>query len=401
MKNEKQNEVRKVALLIETSREYARGLLRGIAAWNHEHGPWTFQFQPLGLTQLPSDCLNSWNGDGLLVRIDHKEMEDAVLSCGKPAIDLRGALARPEIPFIGVDNRRIAEKGFLHLRETGVENFAFCGTVRNVNRFDDERRDFFRKFVEDAGYPCFDFPAEKISRRGNRIENELAAIAKWIQTLPVPTGLMACKDDQGIQVIDAARLVGRRIPDELAVLSVDNDPYFCDLSSPPMSSMETHSERIGYRAADMLQRLMNGQKNLPRFTLCPPGDVVKRRSSDVLAIQNRDDAKILRFLREQAIAGLSVNEVIENFDISRSTIERLVKKYFNRTPKEEMLRIQIEEAGNLLRRTDLSLARIAVQSGFRSVSYFIATFSRISGISPLKYRKMNDELSKSFDENLN
>ena len=382
-----QEKLPKVVLLIETSREYAPGLLQGIAAWNHEFGPWSFHFQPLGLTQLPPDWLARWNGDGILVRIDNEEMEKAVLDTGLPAIDLRGALANPEIHFIGVDNRKIAEIGFRHLCEAGFWNYAFCGNPRNLNRFDDERCEFFKQFVENAGFNCSVFPAEKVPKRGNQLENERRAIAKWLQTLPKPTGLMVCKDDRGIQVIDAAMHIGMRVPDELAVISVDNDPYFCNMSTPSMTSIETNSERIGYEAAAMLSRMMKGEKNIPKYSLLPPGGVVKRRSTDVLAIDNREDAEILRFLREQAIAGLSVQEVTENFDISRSTIERLVKKYFKKTPKAEMLHIQIEHAKQLLKKTALTMSMVAEQSGFRSTTYFVAAFSKIVGVTPKRFRQ--------------
>ena len=383
----KQGAVPKVVLLIESSREYARGLLRGIAAWNHKHGPWSFLFRPLGLTQLPTDWLARSDCDGILVRIDNKEMEKAVLRAGLPAIDLRGALANPEIHFIGVDNRKIADIGFHHLREAGFENYAFCGNPRHLNRFDDERCDYFQQFVKEADFPCFVFPADKVPKRGNRMENELHRIAEWLETLPIPTGLMACKDDRGIQVIDAARHIGRRVPDELAIISVDNDPYFCDMATPPMTSIATDSERIGYEAAAMLDRMMKGDKTVPKFTLIPPGEVIKRNSTDVLAIANHEDAQILQFLREKALAGLTVNEVINKFDISRSTLERLTKKYFKRTPKTEMLRIQIDHAKNLLKRTSLSVPIVALQSGFKSHRYFVFVFNQIVGMTPAHYRK--------------
>lgn len=377
----------RVMLLIETSREYARGLLKGIAAWNHKHGPWSFQFQPLGLTQLPSGWLSQWNGDGILVRIDNRKMERAVLATGIPAIDLRGALANPEIHFLGVDNFKIAKLAFEHLHERGFRHYAFCGLPSGLNRFDDERRRFFSQLVEEAGFSCSIFPADKISDRGNRLDNERKAIARWLRSLPIPTGLMACKDDRGLQVVDAALLAGRRIPDDLAIISVDNDPYFCGMGTPTITSISTNSERIGYRAAGMLARLMKGHKNVPKYSLVPPGQVFKRTSTDILAVDNPVDAEILRFLREQALDGLSVEQVIRQLDISRSTAERVIKKYVGRTPKAEMIRIRVEHSKCLLKQTSLPLSVIAKQSGFCSTSYFIASFSKQVGMSPARFRQ--------------
>jgi len=182
-----QKKLPKVMLLIETSSAYARGLLEGIAEWNLEHGPWLFHFRPFGLTQLPSSWLRCWSGDGILVRIDNKAMEKAVLETGIPAIDLRGAIENPEIHFIGVDNYKIAKTAFEHLREAGFWNYAFCGFAPGLNRFDDERCDYFRKFAEEAGYECSVFPAQRVPKRGNQLENEHKAITQWLTTLPIPT----------------------------------------------------------------------------------------------------------------------------------------------------------------------------------------------------------------------
>jgi len=377
-------------LLIETSHEYARGLLEGIAAWNHEHGPWSFHFRPFGLTQLPPHALRHWKGDGILVRIDNKAMEKAVIETGIPAIDLRGAIANPEIHFIGVDNYKVAEIAFCHLREAGFWNYAFCGYSPGLNRFDDERSVYFQKFVEEAGYKCSVFPAQRVPKRGNPLENEHKAIAQWLSTLPIPTGLMACLDHRGIQVLDAALSIGRRVPEELAVVSVNNDPYFCNLSSPPMTSIDTNSKEIGYQAASMLSRMMAGERNMPKYTLVLPGDIVKRTSTDALAIANREEARILQFLKHQAIAGIRVKEITNSFNISRSTIERIVKKYFNRTPKEEMLRLQFEHAKFLLKRTSIPISAVASQSGFQSTTYFITTFKKVVGRSPSQFRKNPD-----------
>ncbi|MDO5553165.1 MAG: XylR family transcriptional regulator [Planctomycetia bacterium] len=376
----------KVALLIETSREYARGLLRGIALWNQKHGAFACEFQPYGLSELPTNWLKNWNGDGVLVRIDNKEMEEVVLASGLPAIDLRSSQPNPRVLVMGVDNVAIAHMAFEHLHDAGFVHYAFCGTRRHINVYDDQRREYFRELVEEAGLTCDDFPAERVSQRGKVRDNELHAIAKWLKTLPIPTAVMACKDDRGIQVLEAARLIGRKIPDELAILSVDNDPFFCNLADPSLTSIDTNSDHIGYEAAAQLYRMMQGETCHHRTILFPPREVVKRRSTDVLAISNRKEAEILGYLREMALAGLTVRDVAEHFDISISHLERLSKKYFNRTPKEEMFRVQIEEAKKLLKRTRLSLNHVAVQSGFRSVSYFMTTFKRVTGYSAMGWR---------------
>ena len=372
--------------MIETSREYARGLLRGILQWNQKHQAFSCEFQPYGLSELPTDWLKNWRGDGILVRIDNKAMEDAVLSTGLPALDLRSSQPNPRVPVLGVDNEIIARMAFEHLHDAGFVHYAFCGMRRHTNVYDDLRREYFQRFVQDAGLTCFDFPAEKVPLRGNVRDNDLKAIARWLEKLPIPTAVLACKDDRGIQVLEAARLIGRKIPDELAVLSVDNDPFFCNLSDPPLSSIDTNSAFIGCQAADQLCRMMNGEARPSQPILFPPREVIERRSTDILAISNVKEAEILGYMREVALAGLSVREVADYFDVSVGYLEMLSKRYFHRSPKQEMLRVQISEAKKLLSRTNLALHHVAAQSGFRSISYFMTTFKRIVHLTPLAYR---------------
>lgn len=386
MKTEENVRQYKVALMIETSREYARGLLRGILEWNQKHQAFLPEFQPYGLSELPAEWLKKWRGDGILVRIDNKAMEEAVLSTGLPAIDLRSSQPNPRVPVLGVDNEIIARMAFEHLHNAGFVNYAFCGMRRHSNVYDDQRRDYFTRFVQEAGRTCFDFPAEKVPLRGNVRENDTKAIARWLEKLPIPTAVLACKDDRGCQVLEAALSIHRKVPDELAVLSVDNDPFFCNLSNPPLSSIDTNSEYIGYQAADHIWRMMKGEAPFVEPILFPPLEVVQRRSTDILAIPHLKEAKILGYLREVALAGYSVKDVAEHFDVSIGYLETLSIKHFNRSPKKEMLRIQILEAKKLLSRTNLSLNRVAVQSGFRSVSYFMTTFKRMVGLTPLTYR---------------
>src|SRR5262245_44582672 len=143
-----------VALLIETSREYARGLLRGVARYLQEHTRWSVYFEPHGLDSPPPKWLPKWQGDGILVRINNRQMADAILKTGIPAVDLRGVIPDLGIPFIGVDNVPVSRLGFEHLHNCGLRHFAFCGTPRGDVPNQDLRCDYFVDAARDAGYDC-------------------------------------------------------------------------------------------------------------------------------------------------------------------------------------------------------------------------------------------------------
>ncbi len=143
-----------VALLIETSRAYGRGLVRGVARYNGERGGWSVYFQPHGLDDPPPPWLKDWKGDGILARVSNRRIADAVFQTGAPVVDLRGIMTDLGLPFIGVDNRMVAQLAAGHLIERGLKTFGFCGLPRGAHPHMDERCDYFGQVLEEAGFEC-------------------------------------------------------------------------------------------------------------------------------------------------------------------------------------------------------------------------------------------------------
>src|SRR5262249_29800449 len=159
-------------------------------------------------------------------------------------------------------------------------------------------------------------------------------------------------------------LGGLRVPDEVAVIGVDNDEFLCHLSSPPLSSVNTGAERVGYEAAALLDRLMAGGRPPTAPILLPPVGVVVRSSTDVVASEDRELAELIRFVRDNACGGLRVEEALRRSSLSPSTMQRRFKALLGRTPKQEILRVQLERAKQLLAETDLTVAEVAAKCGF-------------------------------------
>lgn len=376
-----------VALLIETSREYGRGLLRGVARYQSEHGPWSIFFEPHGLRDPCPAWLKDWHGDGILARINDRRMADTVLATGIPVVDVRGALSDIGIPFIGVDNRPVSELAFEHLRDCGLTTFGFCGTPRGENPNQDFRCDHFVKQVVSAGFHCDVWLSASRQNRRASWEVEQQSISNWLKGLPKPVGIMTCHDDRGQQVLDACRRAGLRAPDDVAVVSVDNDVHLCNLSTPPLTSIDVNPGRIGYEAAALLDRAMKGaQLSCEPIHLGPPRGLVVRQSTETSSVEDDDVATAVRMIRDRAVSGLRVQEVIANTKKAPSTLERRFKRTFGRTLKAEIDRVRLNRAKLLLTETDLPISQVAQRSGFNETKYFCEVFRRREGTTATLYR---------------
>ena len=392
----------RVALLIESSRAYGRGLLVGIARYVREHGPWAIFLQERSLGDLSPGWLRRWDGDGVIARIENWPMARAIRRLGRPAVDLRFLLPKLDMPSIRTDDSAIARLASEHLMERGFRHFAFCGF--NGADYSDIRRDNFRKRIIQAGYSCHVFEDPQSPRQAGTLEYEEHGlkygdrVARWIKHLPRPAGVMACNDIRGQQVLNACRAVGVTVPDELAVLGVDNDDVLCELSDPPLSSIVPNSERIGYEAAALLDRMMSGDEVPPRPVFVEPAGVVTRRSTEVLAIDDSHIANAVRFIREHACEGIDVSDVLRAVPLSRSALERRFSGALGRSPKEEILRVRLSRARQLLAETKFSMALIAEKIGLEHPEYFNVIFKKKIGMTPGQFRTQSRSIDSRAPE---
>jgi LacI family transcriptional regulator len=371
-------QIPRVALLIETSNDYARSLLRGIIAYIREHRPWSIYLSELGRGQEPPPWLTTWRGDGIIARIENEGIAQVVRSRNLPTVDLSAARLVPDLPWVETDDDAIAILAAEHLLERGFRQFAFCGDPRF--QWSSWRQEAFVRAVGNAGHACQVFPGEG----GERDELRLAA---WVRRLPKPIGVMAAYDQRGRQVIDACREAQVPVPDEVAVIGVDNDDLICELCDPPMSSVQPHGKRTGYAAAEMLATLLAG-KDLPvRAQRIAPQGVVTRPSSDVLATADPELVAALRHIRDHACDGLDVNELLATSALSRRVLERRFLALLGHTPHEQILRVRFARVKSLLLETDLPLAVIAERAGFAHVEYLTVAFKKRFGLTPSAFRR--------------
>ncbi len=374
-----------VALLIETSREYGRGLLRGVIRYQREHGPWSVEFRTSGLDAAPPAWLKNWRGDGILARINDKAMAEAVLACGVPTVDVRYVLPELGVPVIATDNEVVVRLAIEHFLERGLRRFAFLGAPPHHNVWIDYRRRAFADRVRQAGFTCDVFDAGPAGQSGLEAYEE--RVMAWVRGLPKPVGIMASHDDEGQQLLDACLRAEVKVPDQVAVLGVDNDEILCSLSRPPLSSIAPNTERIGYEAAALLARLMRGEAVPPEAVSIPPLGVVARQSTDTLALEDRDVACALRFIRDHPGRRLTVEDLLRVVPLSRSMLERRMRQAIGRTPKEEILRVELERVKDYLARTNLSLAEIGATVGYAHPHHLCELFKKKFAITPGDFRR--------------
>lgn len=369
-----------VALLIETSNAYARGLLEGVMAWMREHRPWSIYLPETGRGEAPPAWLARWKGEGVIARIETQEIARAVVRKRLPVVDVSAARHVRSVPWVETDDELIARLAAGHLLERGFRRLAWCGDARF--KWSLNRRKHFETAVREAKAEFHAHDAPDLAPLGREHERLVA----WVRGLPKPIGIMAAYDIKGQQLLDACREAGVAVPEEVAVVGVDNDPLLCSLTTPPLSSVIPNARRTGYEAASLLDRLMRGERVPPEAHLIPPLGVQSRQSTDILAVEDREIAAAMRFIREHACDGIRVEELLKAVPLSRRILERRFRKVTGRTPHQEILRLRLERVKQLLGETGLSLERIAGLAGFAHPEYMNVAFKRELKTTPGRYR---------------
>jgi LacI family transcriptional regulator len=227
---------------------------------------------------------------------------------------------------------------------------------------------------------------------GQPPEEDQQHIDTWLGSLPTPVGVMASNDMRGLEILDGCRAVNLKVPEHVAVIGVDDDTLLCGLCNPPLSSVLPNAEQIGYEAAALLDRLMQGGRAPFKERLIPPLGIATRLSTDVLAIEDTAFALALRFIHEHACHGITVEDVLQYVPLSRMTLERRFRKYLGRSPHAEIRKVQLARAKQLLIETDHPIYRIAQLVGFDHTEYFNVIFKREVGQPPGRFRAESQSL---------
>jgi LacI family transcriptional regulator len=386
---------REVALIVNAATTHDRKNIRGVVDYAERVGNWTLYVEEDPLRQWPG--LHNWRGDGIIADFYGRKPAGLAKGLKIPLVRIGGGPGWGDPALAGAyfetDNRAIARLAAEHLIERGFRALAFCGLSRSQiapwpkerPAWPEERAAAFQRQASEAGLPCSVYVDRRSTAR--RWADSQRELATWLASLEKPVGLMACNDARALHVLAACRNVGLRVPDEIAVIGVDNDEMLCELSNPPLSSVEQGTRRMGYQAAEMLDRLMSGGRAPQLKFVIPPDGVVTRRSTDALMIADANVAAAVHYIREHACDRIKVPNVVRAAKVSRSTLRTRFKAVTGRTIHAEIQRVQIEQARRLIATSSLTLKQIATRTGFRHVQYMTTLFRRYVGKTPAAYRR--------------
>lgn len=379
------NQSKAVTLLVENSNSYSRSLLQGIASYLNENGSWSIYLSENGTVSRSSEWLAEWKGDGIIARIDNPSVADTVENLNIPAIALCAADRLSQVSSVEINQAAVAKMAFDHLHQCGFESYAFCGEPGND--CSDVRATEFMQCVEQAGLKFHRYDHQESHDSDVSLKQQRHGLAYWLASLPKPIGLLAVNDAKAKQVLTVCRENQIRVPEEVAVLGVDNDEVLCDLCTPSLSSVILPGKRVGYEAARNLDRLMRGETLESECVLVDPLGIAARQSTDVLAIEDKEIAIAVRFIRDHHCEGINVQDVVDAVSLSRRSLESRFQARVGRTLHQEITRRRIDRVCQLLNETSLTLAEIAARTGYQNEEYMSVAFRRAMKVPPGRYRR--------------
>lgn len=363
-------------------------MLKGIAHYERNHQRWEAFLDDQARAESNPRWVRSKKWSGVISRHTTPGLVQTCAQLKLPLVDLNDTPPFPGVPKIRPENVGVGHYGAEHFAERGYRHYGFCGFANTA--WSCERRDGFLEALALAGHTCHlfevDYPGDLTPFWDTQ---QTTAISSWLTRLPKPVAVMACNDMRALQVISAAQATDLLVPEEVAVLGANNDSIRCELSYPPLSSVATNGFQSGYLAAELLEGMINGQEPTDLDRRVEPLGVVTRPSSDMLAIDDKNVATALSFIRERACQGISVDEVLKHAFASRSQLEKKFRRHLGRSPQAEIRRVQVAKIRQLLLETDFPLKEIAELAGFEHVEYLCVVFKRLTGESPGGYRKKN------------
>ncbi len=378
--------IRKILLLIGNSRAYDQGLLRGIARYSHLHGNWIFvRKPPVYLSRNKSNNKQGLFGDdefdGIVVT-DEESTKD-VLNTDVPMILVSATRRSCGSPAVANDKITIGKNAAEYLISRGFKNFAYCGY--GILEFSEARGESFARFLQEKGYKANVYHEPQKAIRGS--DDFFKSLIKWLRSLPKPVALMVCNDDRGSEVLEACRLADLRVPEDIAVLGVDNDELVCGLADPPLSSIPLNTEKAGYEIAESLDAMMNGEDLTGEVITVLAKQVVTRQSTDILAVEDEEVSSAIQFIRERARDDIQVSDVVDATMLSKRALQQRFKKALGRSISDEIRRIRMDLVAKMLVETNLTVSQISQKLGFVDFEHIGRYFKKQKGVSPTGYRK--------------
>jgi LacI family transcriptional regulator len=360
------------------------GFLKGVIKYAREHD-WHVVADMVYTAKIPF----GWRGDGIVSFIGYRnDLADFVMSSGLPTVEISFLRSDLPLPKVGGDSQKIGRIAAKHFLERGYRNYAWAPFSNSD--LNSERYQSFSQCLAESGFSCHQLSPLDTDDSESHPRNWALRRKKLItrlKHLPKPLAVFAYNDCVAADIIYACEVARIPVPESVAVLGVDNDPLFCELSRVPLSSIIHDLEGMAYEAAALLDRLMSGKKAPTKSILLPPKGLVTRRSTDILAVDNLHVARALRFIGDHySNAQLDVSGIVKSAKVSRRPLEKAFRRELKRSINEEIVRVRLDKVRNLLVTTDLTVKEIASATGFSRPNHLYRTFRRNFGVTPTIYK---------------
>jgi len=374
-------------LIIEADRSLDRGVAYGVGDYLHDNPHWSLYVDK---GDLKWSDYRSWRANGvitsagLLAKLPRQQINQLkvpLVAYGGPEVSPKGN----EWPAVMSDHTAIGEMAAEYLINQGLKHFAFCGPEEpGGDPWWLMRVEGFARRLSSAG---FDYTLYKPSKSLQVWGKRQAALEKWLHSLEKPVGIMAFFDERARELIEACRIAEISVPGEVSIIGVDNDQWLCNLSKPMITSVDTGVRRIGYEAAAMLDKLLNGQTLPDREVILPPERVVERGSTEYLGFTNSAVAEAVKYIRMHACDPITVTDVLDEVGLSMSKAHRDFKAALGRSVHQEIQRVQMEQVKHLLVTTNQSIKQIGYATGFENTKYMSKLFHKLVGQTPSEFRR--------------
>ncbi len=393
-KKKVRKKIPQVAILLESSHEISRGMLRGILDYVRLHGPWALHLDSGGASDQKMPDLRAWRGSGIIARIPNAQAASAIVAARLPTvvIDPVDDYLAPSHPLsrccrVQCNSAAVARRAADYYLSQGFKNFAFVGEPSRIN-WSRWRQESFIQRLEEAGFSCPVFPPPPPEEK-NKWEVERRRMSRWLRRQPKPLAVFAANDARGRQVINACLADGIPVPYEVAVLAVNNDVLICETSVPPLSSIDVSKERAGYTAAEILDQLMRKTLKKQVCVTYDPYDVVTRASTRLVQVQDRLVIKALEFIRINSGLNIRVSDVATHPGVTERWMEKRFSQTLRRTVREEIHRVRMDTIRAMVSQTECPFNQIAHRCGFANTNRLGSIFKERFGMTMSEFRQQS------------
>lgn len=377
--------MRRIALVYNARSEFDLKVMAGVAAYIQDRRrPIARNYDDSVMVKIHDVCdFQLQKADGIVTRLDGPDSGIAALEATIPVVGFGQSSPQnhkiTSVPYLSTDNEEVSELAAHHLFNLGLRTFAYV-PLCSPTSWDEQREQAFVRRVHQRGADCFVYDSSR------DIADDQDSLGQWLRRLPKPVGILAANDARASDVIEICHAFGLKIPSEVAVIGVDNSELLCMLSLPSLTSVDLNAARIGYEAADLLHRLMDGQKITSR--VIEPAGVIARQSTISQVSRDPFVIRAIGFIESHHAQPIKVSDVANASGVSASVLESRFVKAFGRTISSAIREARLKHVKRLISETDVPLKQIAPQTGFRSVQHMTTLFRKAFGHSPARYRKL-------------